>query len=798
MDKGLNRQEYKNQNRQALLNKVRNYWIKGVLEKSLYNRLKIELELEERWDEIESVGETPEQIRQTLQPGTQAIDKFDELGAVGRTLLILGEPGSGKSITLLEIAKELIKRVEQDPTLPIPVVFNLSSWNQRKWTINDWLVREFETGIYKIHKEISTPWIQNQQLLLLLDGLDEVRSDLREPCVQALNQFSQDYGQTEIIVCSRVQIYEAVSQPLRFQAALFLHPLTSSQIQHYLDQAGEEFSGVNLALNTDPVLQELARSPLMLSIMVLAYQGMPVSAFAQMSLAERQEHLWNRYINRMFERKQSHSHYPKSLVLHWLQFLSQKTIQESQTLFLIEQLQPSWLSSRTQHRLYVFLSGLIAGLLIEWGFGLPLGIISGMLTFQMILGLLSGVSLGIVASLSSEIRLFTTIKWALSWKNLFKFALPGVISGPFLGILFWLISKLMNLANLSFLYALNNGIMTGLIIAGISTIFSGLFNSQTKTNVDIFPNDFSDANNAVWQSAHWAKRFTLFALLTIILPLSIIINNFFVPLSILLGGVFLYAGGMGFIQHLVLRFTLFQDRQIPWNYTRLLNYSSEQMLLQKVGGGYQFIHDLLRKKIASTPTSTQTIKFKKTKNIIRWLTSTIVLVLLSVSLFMPLAFNTWKILPSAAEIFSPRLNQGDLVVTDRYRLSHSLLELKRWDIIYFDITDEMRQSGFKYARDVKQVLGLPGEKVEIVNGAVYINNEPLRNSNFNLHSDAKEYKPLKTPLKIPDKMYLVVVNNPKYIDETDKFKVSLVPENHIDSRVVFRYWPFNKIGKIPF
>jgi signal peptidase I len=163
---------------------------------------------------------------------------------------------------------------------------------------------------------------------------------------------------------------------------------------------------------------------------------------------------------------------------------------------------------------------------------------------------------------------------------------------------------------------------------------------------------------------------------------------------------------------------------------------------------------------------------------------------------MPLAFNTWKILPSAAEIFIPRLNQGDLVLTDRYRLSHSLLKLKRWDIVYFDITDEMRQSGFKYARDVKQVLGLPGEQIEIINDTVYVNDEPLKN--FTLHPDAKKYEPLKTSLKIPNKMYLLVVNNPKYIDEMDKFKVSLVSEDYIDSRVVFRYWPFNQIGKIPF
>jgi hypothetical protein len=46
----LTRQEYRN--RQALLTKVNNFWVKGVLEKSLYNQVMIELGLEERPDAI--------------------------------------------------------------------------------------------------------------------------------------------------------------------------------------------------------------------------------------------------------------------------------------------------------------------------------------------------------------------------------------------------------------------------------------------------------------------------------------------------------------------------------------------------------------------------------------------------------------------------------------------------------------------------------------------------------------------------------------------------------------------------
>lgn len=48
----LTQQEYRN--RRALLNKVKNFWVKGVLEESLYNQVLIELSLEERFDAVNS------------------------------------------------------------------------------------------------------------------------------------------------------------------------------------------------------------------------------------------------------------------------------------------------------------------------------------------------------------------------------------------------------------------------------------------------------------------------------------------------------------------------------------------------------------------------------------------------------------------------------------------------------------------------------------------------------------------------------------------------------------------------
>jgi len=37
---------------------------------------------------------------------------------------------------------------------------------------------------------------------------------------------------------------------------------------------------------------------------------------------------------------------------------------------------------------------------------------------------------------------------------------------------------------------------------------------------------------------------------------------------------------------------------IPWNYARFLDYATEHIFLQKVGGGYIFIHRMLMEHFA--------------------------------------------------------------------------------------------------------------------------------------------------------------------------------------------------------
>ena len=56
--------------------------------------------------------------------------------------------------------------------------------------------------------------------------------------------------------------------------------------------------------------------------------------------------------------------------------------------------------------------------------------------------------------------------------------------------------------------------------------------------------------------------------------------------------------GMSAIQHFSLRIVLWFSGYIPWNYARFLDYATNRLFLQRVGGEYRFIHRLLQEHFA--------------------------------------------------------------------------------------------------------------------------------------------------------------------------------------------------------
>jgi hypothetical protein len=224
--------------RDILLRRVRKFWIEGVLENSLFRNTLIDLGMEARFDAVNNpwatVVERPG-AASTLLPDAQTLtDVFDEEGGA---LLILGEPGSGKTTSLLDLARTLLDRADADAVLPMPVIFTLSAWAAAHVTLIDWLAAELSAK-YQVPKKIGKAWLEGGHILPLLDGLDEQPAQVRTSCVEAINQHVQDGALTGVVVCCRTKEYVELPVRLTLNAAVRLTELRDAQVQAYLAAAG--------------------------------------------------------------------------------------------------------------------------------------------------------------------------------------------------------------------------------------------------------------------------------------------------------------------------------------------------------------------------------------------------------------------------------------------------------------------------------------------------------------------------------------------------------------------------------
>ena len=117
---------------------------------------------------------------------------------------------------LLELAHLLLHQAEQDETQPLPFVVPLASWANRRLPFQEWLIGQVK-GLYEVPLRLSRQWVEAEQVLPLLDGLDEMEEAARAECVAAINTYHREHLRP-LVVCSRTQEYELATR--REQLAL--------------------------------------------------------------------------------------------------------------------------------------------------------------------------------------------------------------------------------------------------------------------------------------------------------------------------------------------------------------------------------------------------------------------------------------------------------------------------------------------------------------------------------------------------------------------------------------------------
>ncbi len=102
---------------------------------------------------------------------------------------------------------------------------------------------------------------------------------------------------------------------------------------------------------------------------------------------------------------------------------------------------------------------------------------------------------------------------------------------------------------------------------------------------------------------------------------------------------------------------------------------------------------------------------------------------------------------------------------------------------------------FKYPHDpvgtrrdfIKRIIALPGEEVEIKNGVVYVDNQPLVEHHTMYYDNYNMKK-----IKVPQNCYFVMGDNRP--NSADSRYWGFVPEDNIIGTAFLRIWPITKFG----
>ena len=92
---------------------------------------------------------------------------------------------------------------------------------------------------------------------------------------------------------------------------------------------------------------------------------------------------------------------------------------------------------------------------------------------------------------------------------------------------------------------------------------------------------------------------------------------------------------------------------------------------------------------------------------------------------------------------------------------------------------------------IKRIIGLPGETVEIRQGVVYVNGDPMQEPYVpSQYEDMSDFG----PIRVPRDMYFVMGDH--RISSNDSRVFGPVASKYIYGRAVFAYWPVDHFGSL--
>ena len=214
----------------------------------------------------------------TAEMTLRQLPRYVDQSLNGR-VLIVGEPGGGKSTLMRTIARQSVER-SQGSTAQVPVWLDMEEWpdgtSLEKWVL-DTLAARAVTG------ENAELMLQNNDLYLFLDGLDQIptrKGQLR--AFRATEEFLRRYEMCHLAMTARSDAYDALGDSAEQLPVVRISPLTAAEVDAQLQRAGPQAQGLRQAAAEDDDLAKALNTPLFLKAGLRAFSGCEPKAIIEL------------------------------------------------------------------------------------------------------------------------------------------------------------------------------------------------------------------------------------------------------------------------------------------------------------------------------------------------------------------------------------------------------------------------------------------------------------------------------------------------------------------------------------
>ena len=135
----------------------------------------------------------------------------------------------------------------------------------------------------------------------------------------------------------------------------------------------------------------------------------------------------------------------------------------------------------------------------------------------------------------------------------------------------------------------------------------------------------------------------------------------------------------------------------------------------------------------------------------------------------------------------PTLHNNDRMLMSK------LGDINRFDVVVLHAPDQDKEY-------IKRVIGMPGDTVEVKEGKLYINGQPVEQPFINkeilvnktVYIDDFTLQELTGESKVPEGKYFVMGDNRGV--SRDSRMIGFIDRTAIEGKAVFTIWPYNRIG----